>query len=132
VWLTGAGGDVSGAPQHGSEPVVRNAVLSDEVEDGDDVAMVQEARHPRLAHESARKREVGHVLRAQLLQRDQTIEVRVAGEIDDRHSPSPDLSEKLVSSKSPREQGAFSAPWLLASRLRQQLPESATLLDTTT
>ena len=75
---------------------VRRAVVLEVVVHGDDVRMAQRAGHARLAQEALRERGVGGVERRQLLERDEAVEVGLAGEVDHRHAAAPDLAEDLV------------------------------------
>ena len=57
---------------------------------------VSEPGHARLAQEALGERRVGRVERAELLQRDEAVEVGLAGEVDHRHAAATDLAEDLV------------------------------------
>jgi hypothetical protein len=58
--------------------------------------MAQRAGDARLAQEALRERGVGRVERGELLERDEAVEVGLAGEIDHRHAAASDLAEDLV------------------------------------
>ena len=75
---------------------VRRAVVLEVVVHGDDVRVAQRAGHARLAQEALRERRVRGVERAQLLERDEAVEVGLAREVDDRHAAAADLPQDLV------------------------------------
>ena len=68
---------------------VRRAVVLEVVVHGDDVRVAQRAGDARLAQEALRERRVGGVERAELLQRDEAVQVGLAREVDDRHAAAP-------------------------------------------
>jgi hypothetical protein len=72
-------------------PVVLEVVVH-----GDDVRVAQGAGDARLAQEPLRERGVRRVERRELLERDEAVEIGLAGEIDHRHATPPDLTEDLV------------------------------------
>ena len=75
---------------------VRRAVVLEVVVHGDDVRVRQRPGHARLAQEALGERRVGRVERAQLLERDEPVEVGLAGEVHHRHAAATDLPEDLV------------------------------------
>ena len=89
-------------------PVVLEVVV-----DGDDVRVAQRAGHARLAQEALRERGIGRVERPELLERDEAVQVGLAGEVDQGHAAAADLAEDLVAPdrlQSPRAPGpAFRA-----------------------
>ena len=74
---------------------VRHAVLDEEVEQRDDVGMVERSGQPRLADEPAGQRGVV-ALEVELLQRDDAVERRLAGEVHDRHPAAGERPDDLV------------------------------------
>ena len=75
---------------------VRRAVVLEVVVDRDDVRVAQRAGDARLAQEALGERRVGRVERAELLERDEAVEVGLAGEVHHRHAAAADLAEDLV------------------------------------
>ena len=75
---------------------VGRAVVLEVIVHGDDVRMRQRARHARLAQETLGERGIGGVEGAEFLERDEPIEVGLAGEVHHRHAAATHLSEDLV------------------------------------
>ena len=76
---------------------VRRAVVLEVVVHGDDVRMAQRAGHARLAQEALGERRVGGVEGAQLLERDEAVQVGLARQVHERHAAAPQLAQDLVS-----------------------------------
>ncbi len=72
------------------------AVVLEVVVHGDDVRVAQRAGDARLAQEALRERRVRRMERAELLQRDEAVEVGLAREVDDGHAAAADVPEDLV------------------------------------
>jgi len=75
---------------------VRRAAVLEVLVDGHDVGVVQRARHPRLAQKTLGERRVARVEAAELLQRDESLQVALAREVDDRHAAAPQLADDVI------------------------------------
>ena len=87
---------------------VRGPVVLEVVVDRDDVGVAERAGQPRLAQEALREGGVGLAKGAQLLQRDQAVEVGLAGEEHGGHAAPAELLEDLVAADRPRDAIAHS------------------------
>ncbi len=75
---------------------VRRALVLEVVEHGDDVRVRERARQPGLAQEAPGDRRIGRVEGAQLLDRDEPVELDLPGEVDRGHATAADLAQHLV------------------------------------
>ena len=82
---------------------VRGPVVLEVVVDRDDVGVAQRARQPRLAQEALGEGGIGLAKGAQLLQRDQPVEVGLARQEHGRHAAPAQLLEDLVAPDRPRD-----------------------------
>ena len=99
---------------------VRGSVAHEVVVDRDDVGMAEGARQPRLAQEAPGERRIGLAQRAQLLEGDQAIEIRLPRQVHGGHAAASELVEDLVAPDGPGDAIAHPFDPRCARCVRQQ------------
>ena len=88
---------------------VRQPVRLEVVVHGDDVGVAEGARQPGLAQEPLRERGLGGAEDAELLERDDAVEVDLPRDVDGGHAAAADFAADLVAPDAPRRTPAWVA-----------------------